>query len=81
MQHSLSPWHLFLLYIWASLPRKEKAVSHTVTSQEQAEADADTPAPIQMDPEVKYADQVTCPVASCKFHTLANFESVAMSYF
>ena len=59
--------------------KRKRAVSHTVTSQEQA--DADTPAPTQMDPEVKYADQVTSPVASCKLHTLANFKSVAMSDF
>ena len=39
----------------SGIPAKRKrAVSHTVTSQDQA--DADTPAPTQMDPEVKYAD-------------------------
>ena len=37
--------------------KRKRAVSHTVTSQEQA--DADTPVPTQMDPEVKYADQGT----------------------
>ena len=59
--------------------KRKRAVSHTVTSQEQA--DADTPAPTQMDPEVKYADQVTSPVASCKLHTLVDFELVVMSDF
>ena len=52
--------------------KRKRAVSHTVTSQDQA--DADTPAPTQMDLEVKYADQIASPVASCKLHTLANFE-------
>ena len=59
--------------------KRKRAVSHTVTSQEQA--DADTPASTQMDPEVKYAYQVTSPVASCKLHTLANFKLVVMSEF
>ena len=59
--------------------KRKRAVSHTVTSQEQA--DADTPVPTQMDPELKYADQVASPVASCKLHTLADFELVAMSDF
>ena len=59
--------------------KRKRAVSLTVTSQEQA--DADTPVPIQMDQEVKYVDQVASPVASCKLHTLADFESVAMSNF
>ena len=59
--------------------KRKRAVSYTVTSQE--EADADTPAPMQMVTDVKYVDQVTSSVASCKLHTLANFESVAMSDF
>ena len=59
--------------------KRKRAVSHTVTSQEQA--DADTPAPMQMDPEVKYVDQVASPVASCMLHTLADFKLVAMSDF
>ena len=59
--------------------KRKRAVSHTVTSQE--EAGADTPAPMQMVPDVKFVHQVTSPVASCKLHTLANFESVAMSDF
>ena len=59
--------------------KRKRAVSHTVTSQEKA--DADTPVPTQMDPEVKYADQVASPVASCKLHILANFKLVAMSNF
>ena len=65
----------------SSIPAKKRkrAVSHTVTSQEQA--DADTPAPTQMDPEVKYVDQVASPVASCKLHTSADFELVVMSDF
>ena len=59
--------------------KRKQAVSHTVTFQE--EADADTPAPMQMVPDVKFVDQVASPVASCKLHTLANFEFVAMSDF
>ena len=75
VEHSFNPWCLFLLCIWASLPKKRKCtVSHTVTS-----ADADTPAPTQMDPDVKFADQVPSPVAYCKLHFLANFKSAAMA--
>ena len=59
--------------------KRKQEVSHTVSSRQ--EADADTPAPMQMVPDVKYVDQVASPVASCKLHTLANFESVAMSNF
>ena len=62
----------------SGIPAKKRkhAVSRTVTS-----ADADTPAPTQMDPDVKFADQVPSPVASCKLHFLADFESDAMSDF
>ena len=65
----------------SGIPAKKgkRALSHTLTSQDQA--DADTSAPTQMNPEVKHADQVASPVASCKLHILANFESVAMSDF
>ena len=59
--------------------KRKRAVSHTVTSQE--EADADTQVTTQIVLDVKFADQVASPVASCKLHTLANFESVAMSDF
>ena len=59
--------------------KRKRAVTHTVASQE--EADADTPAPAQMVPNVKYTGQVTSPVASCKLHTLADLESVAISDF
>ena len=46
----------------AKKTERKRAVSHTVTSQDQD--DDDTPAATQMDPEVKYADQVASPVAS-----------------
>ena len=59
--------------------KRKRAVSHTVSSQQ--EADADIPVPMQMVPDVKYTDKVKSPVASCKLHTLANFKSVAMSNF
>ena len=52
--------------------KRKQAVSHIVSSQQ--EADANTPAPMQMVPDVKYMDQVASPVASCKLHTLANFK-------
>ena len=58
--------------------KKRKRAVSTVTSDQ---VDADTPAAIQMDPEVKFADQVPSPVASCKLHILANLESVAISDF
>ena len=45
--------------------KRKRAVSHTVTSQDQA--DADTLAPTQMEPDIKYADQVTSPVAFCSY--------------
>ena len=68
-----------LMHLGIPAKKRKRAVSHTVTSQEQA--DADIPAPTQMDPEVKYVDQLTSPLASCKLHILVNFESVAMSDF
>ena len=49
--------------------KRKHAVSHTVTS---ADADADTPAPTQMDPDVKFVDQVPSHVASCKLHFWSN---------
>ena len=57
--------------------KRNRAVS-TVTSDQ---VDADTPAATQMDPEVKFADQVPSPVVSCKLHILVNLESVAISDF
>ena len=59
--------------------KRKRAVSHTVSSQQ--EADADTPVLMQMVPDVKYAYQVASPVVVCKLHKLADFESVAMSDF
>ena len=47
--------------------KRKRAVS-TVTSDQ---VDADTPVATQMDPEVKFADQVPSPVAFCKLHILA----------
>ena len=44
--------------------KRKRAVTHTVASQE--EADADTPVSMQMAPNVKYLDQVTSPVAYYK---------------
>ena len=58
--------------------KKRKRAVSTVTSDQ---VDADTPAATQMDPEVKFADQVPSPVASCKLHILANLESVAYPVF
>ena len=58
--------------------KKRKRAVSTVTSDQ---VDADTPAATQMDPEVKFADQVPSPVASCKLHILADLESVAISNF
>ena len=55
------------MYLGIPAKKRKRAVSHTVTSQE--EADADTPAPMQMVPDVKFVDQVTSPVGSCKLHT------------
>ena len=52
--------------------KRKRAVSYTVTFQ--ADADADTPVPMQLVPDVKFAHQVTSPVASCKLHTLADFD-------
>ena len=59
--------------------KRKRAVSHTVPSQQ--EADADTPVPTQMVPDVKYVDLATSPATLCKLRTLADFESVAMSNF
>ena len=58
--------------------KKRKRAVSTVTSDQ---VDADRPAAIQMDPEVKFADQVPSPVASCKLHILAHLELVAISDF
>ena len=70
---------VFPMHLGIPAKKRKREVSHTVTSQEQA--DADTHVPTQIDPEVKYADQVASPVASCRLHILANFEPVAMSDF
>ena len=43
--------------------KKRKRAVSTVTSDQ---VDADRRAATQMDPEVKFADQVPSPVASCK---------------
>ena len=58
--------------------KKRKRAVSTVTSDQ---VDADRPAATQMDPEVKFADQVSSPVASCKLHILADLKSVAISDF
>ena len=58
--------------------KKRKRAVSTVTSDQ---VDADTPVATQMDPEVKFADQVPSPVVSCKLHILADLKSVAISYF
>ena len=58
--------------------KKRKRAVSTVTSDQ---VDADTPAAIQMDPEVKFVDQVPSPVASWKLHILANLKLVAISDF
>ena len=58
--------------------KKRKRAVSTVTSDQ---VDADQPAATQMDPEVKFADQVPSPVVSCKLHILANLKSVAISDF
>ena len=65
------PVHLGIL-----AKKRKRVVSHTVSSQQ--EAYGDTPAPTQMVSNVKYVDQVTSPVASCKLQTLSDFKSVAM---
>ena len=63
------------MHLGIAAKKRKHAVSHTVTS---ADADADTPVPTQIDPDVKFADQVPSPVASCKLHFLANFKLAAM---
>ena len=66
------------MYLGIPAKKRKCTVSHTVTS---ADTDADTLAPTQMDPDVKFADQVPSPVASCKLHVLADFESAAVADF
>ena len=58
--------------------KKSKRAVSTVTSDH---VDADTSAATQMDPEVKFTDQVPSPVACCKLHILADLKSVAISNF
>ena len=58
--------------------KKRKRAVSTVTSDQ---VGADTPAATQMDPEVKFADQVASPIVSCKLHRLADLKSVAISDF
>ena len=58
--------------------KKRKRAVSTVTSNQ---VDAETPAATQMDPGVKFVDQVPSPVASCKLHILANLKLVAISDF
>ena len=48
----------------SGIPAKKKKMH----SKSSADSDSNTPAPTQMDPDVKFADQVPSPVVSCKLH-------------